>query len=185
MAIESKTRIAPAELSPPDLARLAVETFVLSGETISPPRNPKGLMAERAGAFVSLRDSSGALRGCIGTIEPTCGSVAGEIIKNAISAATRDPRFAELSRQELPGLRYGVDVLSEPENVAGIEHLAPLEFGVIIEDASRNQRGVLLPRIPGIKTAEEQWNAVHAKAGISIGSAVHVQRFTVRRFGKD
>jgi AmmeMemoRadiSam system protein A len=180
-----KTLIAADELSPPDLARLAVETFVLRGVTVSPAPDPRGLMAERAGAFVSLRDGLGALRGCIGTIEPACDSVAGEIIKNAISAATRDPRFAQVSGPELPGLRYGVDVLSQPEYVGGIDDLDPREFGVIIEDADHNQRGVLLPCIAGIKTAEQQWKAVHVKAGIEIGSAVYVQRFTVRRFGKD
>lgn len=46
----------------------------------------------RAGTFVSVK-KEGRLRGCIGTIQAVHGSVAEEIIENAVSAAARDPRF--------------------------------------------------------------------------------------------
>jgi AmmeMemoRadiSam system protein A len=143
------------------------------------------VLAERAGVFVTLRTIDGRLRGCIGTIEPAYDMVASEIIHNAISAARNDPRFHPVEASELQDLTYGVDVLSYPEAVEGLDDLDPSRFGVIIETLDGSRRGLLLPRIDGIDTALEQWNAVHQKAGIRPGIAVRVERFTVRRFGKD
>ncbi|HKP11272.1 MAG TPA: AMMECR1 domain-containing protein, partial [Blastocatellia bacterium] len=120
-------------MSPPELARLAVEAFVRDGDRIEPPQQVEGTPAERAGVFVTLRTIDGALRGCIGTIEPTTADIAHEIIQSAISAATRDPRFPPVSPGELANLTYGVDVLSPPESVGGVEDLDPAQYGVIIE----------------------------------------------------
>ena len=173
------------DILPHDLARLAVETYIAEGVTIAPPRVPQGVLAECAGAFVTIRESEGRLRGCIGTTQSTCPSVAEEVIQNAISAATRDPRFLPVEKPELPLLTYGVDVLSAPEPAHGVEDLDPLLFGVIVETMSGRRRGLLLPGIAGIDTALDQWHAVHDKAGIKPGTPVLVQRFTVRRFGKE
>lgn len=175
----------PNDISPQDLARLTVETFVSLGTVIMSPPDPKGVLATRAGAFVSLRLADGELRGCIGTIEPTRTHVGEEIIHNAVSAATRDPRFAPVSPNELAGMKYGVDVLSPPEPARGIEDLDPTIYGVIVETTDGTRRGVLLPRIEGVASAEEQWHAVHSKAGIKLGTPVRVERFTVTRYGKD
>jgi AMMECR1 domain-containing protein len=107
------------------------------------------------------------------------------VIENAISAATRDPRFPPVSPAELPDLTYGVDVLSPTEPARGPLDLDPSRYGVIIETMDGARRGLLLPAIPGITTAEQQWRAVHVKAGIKMGETVRVERFTVMRFGKD
>ncbi|HXG93008.1 MAG TPA: AmmeMemoRadiSam system protein A [Blastocatellia bacterium] len=172
-------------IAPQEMARLTVESFIREGIILPAPANPQGILAERAGTFVTLRSSDGQLRGCIGTIEPMCKTVAHEIIQNAISAATHDPRFPPVRVDELPGLSYGVDVLSVPERVKGVEDLDPQQFGVIIETMDGRRRGLLLPRIETINTAQEQWLAVHLKAGIRPGTPVRVERFTVTRFGKD
>jgi MEMO1 family protein len=175
----------PDDLSPPELARLAVEAFIRDGERLKLPEPVAGVLAERAGVFVTLRTIGDALRGCIGTIAPAHANVAAEIIENAISAATRDPRFAPVAADELANLTYGVDVLSPSEAVSGVEDLDPSQYGVIIEALDGRRRGLLLPRIAGINSAEEQWQAVHLKAGIRPGQPVRVERFTVTRFGKD
>jgi AmmeMemoRadiSam system protein A len=175
----------PSDLSPPELARRAVEAFIRDGERIEPPEKVEGVLAECAGVFVTLRTIGDALRGCIGTITPVHLTVASEIIQNAISAATRDPRFPPVTVAELADLSYGVDVLSSPEPVGGVEDLDPSQYGVIIETFDGRRRGLLLPRIAGINSAQEQWQAVHLKAGIRPGQPVRVERFTVTRFGKD
>jgi AmmeMemoRadiSam system protein A len=175
----------PDDIEPQDLARLSVETFIREGTVIDPPQDPRGVLEQEAGAFVTLRASDGQLRGCIGTIEPARANVAEEIIHNAISAATRDPRFTAVVTSELPGLNYGVDVLSQPETVGGLQDLDPSIYGVIVETSDGSRRGLLLPQIEGIDSAEEQWLAVHSKAGIRPGAAVRVSRFKVTRFGKD
>lgn len=173
------------DILPQELARLTVEAFIREGRVIEPPANPQGVLAKRAGAFVTLRSSDGQLRGCIGTIEAAHSNVAEEIVQNAISAATRDPRFLPVSTSELPDLKYGVDVLSIPEPARGPEDLDPAVYGVIVETLDGLRRGLLLPRIDGIESVEEQWLAVHSKAGIKPGTPVRVERFTVTRFGKD
>lgn len=175
----------PNDIAPPELARLAIERFIREGERIQPPPEPTGVLTERAGTFVTLRTGGGHLRGCIGTIEPMCGAVAEEIIHNAISAATRDPRFPPVTEGELPDLTYGVDVLSRPEPARSLEDLDPSRYGVIVETLDGSRRGLLLPRIEGIESAEQQWLTVHMKAGIRPGAPVRVERFTVTRFGKD
>jgi len=173
------------DILPHDLARLTVETFIREGAVIEPPLDPLGVLAMRAGAFVTLRLMNGQLRGCIGTIDADRSNVAQEIVQNAISAATRDPRFPPVSNRELPSLTYGVDVLSIPEPVRGPEDLDPAVYGVIVETLDWRRRGLLLPRIDGVASAEAQWRAVHAKAGIKPGTPVRVERFTVTRFGED
>ncbi|HYL98365.1 MAG TPA: AmmeMemoRadiSam system protein A [Blastocatellia bacterium] len=179
------TQKPPTDIAPQELARLAVEGYISTGVRIPGPLLVEGLLAERAGAFVTLRHISGDLRGCIGTVAPICENLAEEIIHNAISAATRDPRFPEVKPTELDTLLYGVDVLAAPEEISGLDQLDPSRYGIIIETVDESRRGLLLPMIEGIESAEEQWIAVHHKARIRLGSSVRVQRFQVRRFGKD
>lgn len=178
-------QLPPNDILPQELARLTVEVFIRDGKVIEPPADPQGVLAMRAGAFVTLRKLDGQLRGCIGTIEAEQLNVAEEIVHNAISAATRDPRFRPVTTSELPGLTYGVDVLSAPESARGPEDLDPAMYGVIVETLDGRHRGLLLPRIEGIVSVEEQWSAVHSKAGIEPGTPIRVGRFTVIRFGKD
>jgi len=175
----------PNDILPQELARLSVEAFIRRGFILAAPEEPMGVLGKRAGTFVTLRSVEGQLRGCIGTIEAAQPNVAAEIIQNAISAATRDPRFPSVLADELAGLTYGVDVLSEAELVRGTEDLDPAVYGVIVETVDGRRRALLLPRIHGIDTVEAQWRAVHSKAGINPGTPVRVERFTVTRFGKD
>ena len=165
----------------PALARKAVETFVLTDSPIEPPENPSGLLRARAACFVSIKTLEGDLRGCIGTIEPARDTLAEELIANAINAATRDPRFTPISASELPHLRYSVDILSASEP-ATFEELDPAIYGVIVEDESGSRRGLLLPDIEGVDTAQKQVEIASRKAGIPQGSPVKLSRFRVERF---
>jgi AmmeMemoRadiSam system protein A len=121
----------------------------------------------------------GQLRGCIGTIQPATGSLAEEIRDNAISSATRDPRFEPVSRAELDQLTYSVDVLGEPEDIPDMSYLDPKVYGVIVR--SRARSGLLLPDLEGVDTAEEQVRIATMKAGIGPGEPVELQRFKVTR----
>ncbi|HKG61212.1 MAG TPA: AmmeMemoRadiSam system protein A [Pyrinomonadaceae bacterium] len=175
-SIESDTN----EISLPALAREAVETFVRSGQ-ILPPTSIGEFLSSRAPCFVSLKTLNGELRGCIGTIEPAKDTLAHEIIANAISAATNDPRFDPVRPEELSNLRYSVDVLFPPEETV-MEDLDPSVFGVIVEDESGTRRGLLLPDIPGISNAEQQVEIAARKAGLGRGERVRLYRFRVERY---
>lgn len=171
------------DILPQELAKLTIEAFIRDGMVIAPPAKPAGILAGRAGVFVTLRNSDGQLRGCIGSIVAERLNVAEEIIQNAISAATRDPRFPRVRTSDLSELTYSVDVLSTPEPIRGPEDLDPEVYGVIIATMDGLRRGLLLPRIPGLESVKQQWHAVHSKAGIKVGTPVKVERFMVLRFG--
>ena len=164
----------------PRLARAAVETFVRSHEVIEGQAEMGALLTTRAPCFVSLK-KDGELRGCIGTVEPARETLADEIIANAISAAMNDPRFDPVREDELPHLRYSVDVLLPSEETL-LEDLDPKVFGVIVEDENGGRRGLLLPDIPGIDSAEQQVDIAARKAGIPHGTPVKLWRFKVDRF---
>ena len=168
-------------IDPPSLARDAVEKFIRSADVLDVPETSAGLLRARAPCFVCLKTADGELRGCIGTIEPVKETLAEEIIANAISAATTDPRFEPVTPAELSNLRYSVDVLHHPEP-AVMEELDPKVYGVIVEDESGLRRGLLLPDIPGIDDAEQQVEIAARKAGIASGEPVKLSRFKVERF---
>jgi hypothetical protein len=97
----------------------------------------------------------GALRGCIGTIEPIKQTLAEELIANAINAATRDPRFDPVCDKRTPGLRYSVDVWQHRSRLRFAD-LDPKFYGVIVEDETGKLRGLLLPDIAEWTTATKQ-----------------------------
>ncbi|MBI4215842.1 MAG: AmmeMemoRadiSam system protein A [Chloroflexi bacterium] len=160
------------------LARQAVERYVLQ-ETMPEPLAATPEMGERAGVFVSIK-KWGELRGCIGTFVPTCPQVAAEVIANAVSSACRDPRFPPVQPSELPHLSYSVDILSPLEAVDGLEALDPKVFGCVVEAGGR--RGLLLPDLEGVETAEQQVAICCFKAGIDPGGGLKLFRFRVQRY---
>lgn len=162
------------------LARHTIEAYVREGKRISAPRELTPEMKQRAGTFVSLH-RLGQLRGCIGTFLPTQPNVAVEIISNAISAATRDPRFSPVRPDELDDLVISVDVLSAPEPIESPDQLDPIRYGVIVEAGGR--RGLLLPNLEGVNTVEEQISIARSKAWIAPREPVKLYRFEVTRYG--
>ena len=137
------------------------------------------------GAFVTLRQSNGELRGCMGrvaTSEPLFQTVA----DCTVDAASRDPRFSPVRPEELPALLIEISVLSElaearPEDVEVGRH------GVLISMGLR--RGVLLPQV----AAEWGWDRERfldetcLKSGLPADAWRHgarVQVFTAEVFGE-
>ena len=178
-AVEAKVEAKKEEMHPvAHLAKETVECFVREGK-LPQLKETCQEMKERAGVFVSLK-KHGQLRGCIGTFDPTQENVAQEIIHNAVSSATQDPRFPPVSSEELPYLDYSVDILSKPEPVKDRKKLDPKKYGVIVE--SHGRRGLLLPDIEGVDTVEQQIEICCYKAGISPGEPVKLSCFQVRRY---
>ena len=160
------------------LARETVETYVKEGKTPKPDElTPE--MKGKAGVFVSIH-KLGELRGCIGTFEPQCANVAEEIINNAISSATRDPRFPPIAPDELKDLSYSVDVLTKPEPIASQDQLDPKQYGVIVECGFR--RGLLLPDLEGVDSVDNQIEICRQKGGITPDEPVKLYRFEVKRY---
>lgn len=161
------------------LARHGLEQYVITGTPPALPGDlPPELLQRQAGVFVSIK-KNGALRGCIGTIAPTRANTALEILHNAVSAGTQDPRFPPVQPSELPDLVYSVDVLSPPEPIADSSLLDAQRYGVIV--SCGNKRGLLLPGLEGVDTVEQQINIACQKAGIRPDERFSLERFEVVR----
>ena len=162
------------------LARLSLETFVRTGKRLDvlPEGLPDEMTGRSAGAFVSLH-AHGQLRGCIGTTGPTAENVAWEIVRNAVSACSRDPRFVPVREDELNSLEYSVDVLGEPEAVSSRMELDVKKYGIIVSCGGR--RGLLLPDLEGVDTVEQQIEIALQKGGISSRERYTMERFEVVR----
>ncbi len=167
----------------PALARLTIETFITSGTVIDPPKDLPDFFNVRAGCFVSIKTRDGELRGCIGTIDPVKDTLAEEVIANAINSATHDPRFPDVKADELPDLKYSVDVLSPPEP-ATLADLDPKIYGVIVEDVGGSRRGLLLPNLAGVETATKQVEIASSKAGIRRDTPGELFRFRADRYSE-
>lgn len=161
------------------LARLSLETFVRSHVMLPLPKDlPEELQDRRAGCFVSIK-KDGRLRGCIGTLAPGRRNLAEEIICNAVAAGMHDPRFPQVTPEELGRLVYDVDVLSEPEPIDSPKQLDVKRYGVIVQNGDR--RGVLLPDLAGVDTVEQQIDIARRKGNIGAREKYTLWRFEVTR----
>lgn len=161
------------------LARASLETFVRTGKRIGVPAGtPPELLHVRSGVFVTLK-KDGLLRGCIGTTEPVAESIAAEAMRNAIAAATNDPRYDPVHEDELDELTYTVDVLTSPERIHSEASLDPARYGVIVQNGAR--RGLLLPNMDGVDSPARQIELARHKAGVNPKEAVRLYRFEVTR----
>ncbi len=160
-------------------AQESLETYIKEGMRKPLPDPLPEDMQERAGVFVSIK-KNGLLRGCIGTIFPNCSNLAQEIRENAISAGTKDPRFYPVTEEELPYLKFSVDVLSEPESIRDLNQLDPDKYGVIVRQG--NCVGLLLPHLEGIHSVADQLRIACQKAGIDPDSKYVIERFQVIRY---
>ncbi len=161
---------------PADFALALVHLYVGGGRAPDPPAD--AFYERRAACFVTLK-KYGQLRGCIGTLEPAEPSLGLEIERNAFSSAMRDPRFPPVSADEVDALTCSVDVLG-PSEACSLADLDPLVWGVIVESGFR--RGVLLPALEGVDTAERQVDIALQKAGIAPEQGFDVRRFRVTRY---
>lgn len=168
------------------LARRVVENTArksepLNGIDISELLSIPDLDIRRA-CFVCIKTGSGDLRGCIGTVTPSCASIWEEIVANAHAAACKDPRFAPVASHEVAECRISVDILEEPEPVFDPSELDPEIYGVIVEKDRR--KGVLLPDLDGIDSSEQQIAIAMSKASICSRDGMTLKRFRVSRFSE-
>ena len=94
-----------------DVARQAIEHRFLDKKYTAVLPEEYSHLKEKAATFVTLKSKSGALRGCIGTlqaIEPLYLSVS----HNAVAAAFSDPRFPPLRSSEWSNQNLSISILS-------------------------------------------------------------------------
>ena len=123
-------------------------------------------LAAARGAFTTIH-VGGALRGCLGELEPE-ESLAEVTARCAFRTARVDPRFEPVREDELAALRLRVSVLSEFEAIRP-EEVVIGTHGLLARH--RGRRGLLLPEVP----VEHGWDVpafltqLYRKAGIEAG----------------
>lgn len=168
------------------LVRETLETWVREGRQID--HGPwQGALAAPCGAFVTLHQSDGELRGCIGQMVGD-GPLGDLLQEMAIAAGTNDPRFPPVTLAELITLRYEISVLS-PMQRTRAEDVKPGTHGLLIRQVRRS--GVLLPQV----AAEHRWDRetflqqTCRKAGLPMDAwqqpETEIFTFTAQVFGED
>src|SRR4029450_9910961 len=79
---------------------------------------PAALAGRRGGAFVSLHNRAGELRGCIGRIEHD-QSLPDVVAQCAVAACSADPRFPAVAMAEVADLVIELSLLGRLEPIAG------------------------------------------------------------------
>jgi len=126
-----------------ELARSAVEAYVEDGRVIEYSSTNSRFLAHQ-GVFVTLK-KRGALRGCIGFIEPVMPLARG-VVEAAVYAAARDVRFEPVSKAELKSLEYEISVLTPLEDMPDSNLVKVGKHGLVVEMNGR--KGLLLPQVP-------------------------------------
>lgn len=130
-------------------ARRAVEEGLKKRTWEPGPADRKGRLGRPGAAFVTLT-LDGALRGCIGSLEPTRPLIV-DVAHNARAAAYGDPRFEPLSAEDVAEVEFSISVLgpTTPMVVADeadlLAQLRPDVDGLVLRLGSR--RATFLPSV--------------------------------------
>jgi len=165
------------------LAHRSIEAaFDLAELDLQPP---SAHLSQERGAFTTLY-VRGLLRGCVGYVLPVA-SLYRTIAETARAAAFEDPRFPQLSKQELPDLKIGISVLSPLASIKP-EEVEVGRDGLVVSMGFR--RGLLLPQVP----VEHGWDRITflqqtcRKAGLPPDAwtkGASLQAFTAEVFGEE
>lgn len=132
---------------------LARQTIDASATGKKPPRaSQDGVFAERRGVFVTLNSVPArpdSLRGCIGFPYPV-KFLRDAIVEAAVAAASEDPRFPPVRREELGSIVVEVSILTVPEPLKAKPSELPSKIRIGVDGliVSRGyQSGLLLPQV--------------------------------------
>ena len=123
------------------IARRALEVALLA--LPRPVLVPRPALRRPRGAFVSLHDRDGALRGCVGQTRPE-RPLGESVARLAVLAATEDGRFARVTGEDLEGLVIEISALG-PLVAVRAEEVEVGRHGLLLRLAGRS--GLLLPQV--------------------------------------
>jgi uncharacterized protein (TIGR00296 family) len=169
------------------LARKSMETYIETGKEIEPPNDAPEKLTQKCGVFTSLHTLKGNLRGCIGYPEPIFPLIQATI-GAAVNAATRDPRFPQVTSSELDNLLIEITILTPPEKIEVKdlkEYPNAIEVGkdgLIVKKGFFS--GLLLPQV----AVDWDWNEEQflsqccVKAGLSPDEWICDENVEISRF---
>jgi len=183
-------RYTPPDLTPArqqallELARRTLEEHLEKG-TIPSYETDDPHLLRPSGAFVTLR-KDGELRGCIGHLRAD-SPLYRTVQEMAVAAATEDPRFPPLTREELGAVTIEISVLSPFRRLTDPSQVEVGTHGLLILKDGR--QGLLLPQV----AVEEGWDreafldGLCRKAGLADGcwrEGATLYAFTALVFGE-
>ncbi len=183
-------RYTPPDLTPARreallrLARRTLESYLTDG-TLPPYETDDPHLRRPSGVFVTIREG-GELRGCIGHLRADT-PLYRAVQEMAVAAATEDPRFPPLTREELERVRLEISVLSPFRRLTDPMQIEVGTHGLLIIKGSR--QGLLLPQV----AVEEGWDreafleGLCRKAGLPAGcwrEGAALYAFTAVVFGE-
>jgi uncharacterized protein len=125
-----------------EIARKAISSHYENGD-IYAEEETDPLLLEKRGCFVCFK-IHGKLRGCIGNF--VSDRPLYQLVREmAVSAATRDPRFYPMSKEELGESNLEISVLTPLQKISDINEIVVGKHGLYIE--KNTARGVLLPQV--------------------------------------
>ncbi|WP_433056094.1 AmmeMemoRadiSam system protein A [Dactylosporangium sp. CS-033363] len=132
------------------LARLAADAIHarLTSTRMTSTIAPDSPLQADGASFVTL-ERAGALRGCVGSLEPV-QPLHRDVVRNAVQAM-RDPRLPPVTEADWPALDVKVSILSHPEPIAArsrdelLAALRPGVDGLILREDGR--RATFLPSV--------------------------------------
>ena len=132
------------------LARKSVESIVRERTLYEPAAPGDSALEQEHGAFVTLKEA-GKLRGCIGYTMAAVPLY--KVVRDtAALAATRDPRFPQVTVEELPRLEFEISVLSPLARVQDVHQIEVGRHGLLMKNGDRE--GILLPQV----AQEQHWD---------------------------
>jgi AmmeMemoRadiSam system protein A len=165
----------------PRIARESVEAALIGGE-LAPLEPEHETLKHPCAVFVTIREYTGDLRGCVGTLNPKYGNIVEETRHMANEAAFGDHRFSPVRPEEISRLHFEVSVLG-PLQEASLDDLDPKRYGVVVT-AEDGRRGALLPDIPEVQTVDEQIRIARKKAGIASWEFTKIMRFETKKYAE-
>lgn len=132
-----------------NFVRQVITSHLCNGELPEIPAIPH--LSEPGACFVTLKDFSGNLRGCIGNIE-AFEPLGENLIRNAVNAATEDPRFPAVDWEEFSECSLELSILTPAKPIASPEEFVVGRDGIILRAANRG--AVFLPQV----APEQHWD---------------------------
>lgn len=108
----------------------------------------QNLLSTRGSCFVTLY-KNGEIRWSAGNVKEVEASLAWEIIKNTIAAATSDSRFEKLKLDEIKDIKIRIDLISERKVLADgkVAEIDPVKSWIIAIKKEYDKLAVILPNI--------------------------------------
>jgi len=158
------------------ICRKTIENYITGYSEIIPENLPE-IFNKPIPVFVSLKKGN-QTRGCSGSFKTETGTLAGDLIKFSIIAATEDYRYRPVDLQELKDIKIQITIPEIPVEISSISFYNPENEGLIVKKSGK--QGLVLPK--EAKTGEYALKMCLRNAGINDEQGITIFKFKAKVF---